>query len=178
MSLSDLASLGSFVSGVAVVASLIYLAIQTRQGVKNQRSIMHHGRTEAARERMMEMSRPELGELMWRVATGDASLSDAEWLRYYFHAYGNVYSYEDSFYQHRSGMFGETEFTSLKKQLAFQFSLPYFRASWQIMRSNFETQFVEFMDAEMKKTAPARRNIAVTLRSLVDKEMEVAGGNR
>lgn len=137
---------------------------------------MHHGRTEAARERMMEMSRPELGTLMWKVSTGDSSISEAEWLRYYFHAYGNVYSYEDSFYQHRNGMFGEAEFASLKKQLAFQFSLPYFRASWQIMRSNFETQFVEFMDAEMKKVVPSRRNIGATLRSLVSEEMEITRG--
>jgi hypothetical protein len=40
MSLSDLASIGNFVSGIAVVESLVYLAIQTRQGVRNQRSII------------------------------------------------------------------------------------------------------------------------------------------
>ena len=34
MSLSDLASLGSFVSGVAVLVSLIYLALQVRQPKK------------------------------------------------------------------------------------------------------------------------------------------------
>ena len=37
MSLSDLAALGSFVSGFAVLASLIYLALQTRQNVKHKR---------------------------------------------------------------------------------------------------------------------------------------------
>jgi hypothetical protein len=42
MSLSDLASLGSFVSGIGVLVSLIYLAIQTRQ---NANQLL---RTEAA----------------------------------------------------------------------------------------------------------------------------------
>ena len=43
MSLSDLASLGSFVSGVAVLISLIYLALQVRQTEKNQQSLMQQG---------------------------------------------------------------------------------------------------------------------------------------
>ena len=37
MSLTDLASLGSFVSGVTVLISLIYLALQVRQAEKNDR---------------------------------------------------------------------------------------------------------------------------------------------
>jgi hypothetical protein len=43
MSLSDLASLGSFVSGVAVTVSLIYLIIQTRQNVRHTRALIQQG---------------------------------------------------------------------------------------------------------------------------------------
>ncbi|HEX3432128.1 MAG TPA: hypothetical protein VHT03_14710 [Rhizomicrobium sp.] len=43
MSLSDLASLGSFVSAFAVLASLVYLALQVRQAEKNQRAILNQG---------------------------------------------------------------------------------------------------------------------------------------
>jgi hypothetical protein len=43
MSLSDLASLGSFVSGVAVTVSLIYLIIQTRQNVRHTRGLVIQG---------------------------------------------------------------------------------------------------------------------------------------
>lgn len=43
MSLSDLASLGSFVSGFAVLVSLVYLALQVRQAEKNQRAVLNHG---------------------------------------------------------------------------------------------------------------------------------------
>lgn len=41
MSLSDLASIGSFVSGVAVLASLIYLALQVRQNTHAHRVTAH-----------------------------------------------------------------------------------------------------------------------------------------
>ena len=45
MSLSDLASLGSFASGVAVTVSLIYLIIQTRQNVRHTRALIQQGAT-------------------------------------------------------------------------------------------------------------------------------------
>jgi len=44
MSHSDLAALGSFTSGIAVVATLVFL-LQIRQTVRNQRSLMQQGRT-------------------------------------------------------------------------------------------------------------------------------------
>jgi hypothetical protein len=37
MSLADLASLGSFISGIAVLVSLVYLAQQIRQSTKHSR---------------------------------------------------------------------------------------------------------------------------------------------
>lgn len=43
LSLSDLASLGSFASGVAVTVSLIYLIIQTRQNVRHTRGLIIQG---------------------------------------------------------------------------------------------------------------------------------------
>ena len=44
MSLSDLASIGSLVSGVAVLGSLIYLALQVRQTDRNQQAAIRHSR--------------------------------------------------------------------------------------------------------------------------------------
>ena len=44
MSLSDLASLGSFVSGIAVLMSLVYLALQVRQTERNQQISIRHSR--------------------------------------------------------------------------------------------------------------------------------------
>ena len=44
MSLSDLAALGSFISGVAVVVTLVFLLVQMRQTNRNQKSLMQQGR--------------------------------------------------------------------------------------------------------------------------------------
>jgi hypothetical protein len=45
MSLSDLAALGSFVSGVAVMVTLIFLLLQMRQANRNQRALMQRMRS-------------------------------------------------------------------------------------------------------------------------------------
>ena len=43
MTLSDLASIGSLVSGLAVLGSLFYLSLQNRQLDRNQRALMNQG---------------------------------------------------------------------------------------------------------------------------------------
>jgi hypothetical protein len=40
MSLSDLAALGSFISGIAVVISFVFLGLQIRQADKNQKEML------------------------------------------------------------------------------------------------------------------------------------------
>ena len=39
MTLTELASIGSFVSGMAVLVSLVYVAIQIRQAERNQQTL-------------------------------------------------------------------------------------------------------------------------------------------
>jgi hypothetical protein len=56
MSLSDLASLGSFVSGVAVVATLVFLGLQMRQTNLNQRALMQQGRSARTADSMLRIS--------------------------------------------------------------------------------------------------------------------------
>ena len=51
MSLTDLASIGSLISSVAVLISLIYLALQVRQAEKNQQASIRQGRANATASR-------------------------------------------------------------------------------------------------------------------------------
>jgi hypothetical protein len=43
MVLSDLASIATAISGLAVTASLIYVGIQTKQNVRHTRALVHQG---------------------------------------------------------------------------------------------------------------------------------------
>jgi len=58
MSLSDLASLGSFVAGFAVLTSLVYLALQVRQSERNQQISIRHSRVSRTVELHLALATP------------------------------------------------------------------------------------------------------------------------
>jgi hypothetical protein len=60
MSLTDLASIGSLVSGVAVLFSLLFVGIQIRQSNRNQRSLMQQGRSVRNVELLLKPTEPRL----------------------------------------------------------------------------------------------------------------------
>jgi hypothetical protein len=66
MSLSDLASLGSFASGLAVTVTLIFLVIQTRQANRNQRALMQQGRAASQVDLLLRYSESYFGRVSLR----------------------------------------------------------------------------------------------------------------
>jgi hypothetical protein len=75
MTLSDLASIGSLVSGVAVLVSLIYLALQVRQAEKNQRALMNQGTVARVSESILGFAQPALNAISTRVHSGGIDFS-------------------------------------------------------------------------------------------------------
>jgi hypothetical protein len=66
MSLSDLASVGSLVSGVAVLGSLIYLALQVRQTERNQQASIRHSRVTRIVDMQLARLDPGVGDAFRR----------------------------------------------------------------------------------------------------------------
>src|SRR5215471_4269187 len=81
MSLSDLASLGSFVSGVAILVSLIYVALQLRQSAKHQRALMHQGYAARVTESLHWFAEPANAELRARIIAGETTFTAEELYR-------------------------------------------------------------------------------------------------
>ena len=88
MSLSDLASLGSFVSGVAVLVSLVFLYVQLRQLAKqvaqaetNQRTMINESYVSRVSESLRWQANPENSSLTIRVMQGDQSFTAEELAR-------------------------------------------------------------------------------------------------
>ena len=104
MSLSDLASIGSLVSGLAVVFSLLFLGLQVRQANRNQRSLMQQGRSARNVDLLMRVTDPKLSEILVRDCQGDETVTDAEYFAMYGYAAAVFWSYEDCFLQFRYGM--------------------------------------------------------------------------
>jgi hypothetical protein len=78
MSLSDLASLGSFVSGFAVLVTLVLLLLQMRQSNQNQRALMSQGNIDRIGNILRWLAEPHIADLDFRAREGETKFTNHE----------------------------------------------------------------------------------------------------
>lgn len=133
MSLSDLASIGSFVSGFAVLASLIFIGAQMRQNnraIKSAASQAH-----AANFQQVLSVAIENGDVahLWRVGLGDLSaLTDDERTRFLVLTSSLFRFYEAARLQWRHGQLDKEHWENIVFQVSDFGSQPGIRAYWAI----------------------------------------------
>ena len=107
MRLSDLASIGSFVSGIAVVVSLVYLALQVRHAQKTQRALMHQARTERVVNAALTSMQTDIAETVTKIVNNN-ELSPREMLQSYYYMRVQVAVVEDALWQYDAGFLDQT----------------------------------------------------------------------
>ena len=152
MTLSDLASIGSLVSGVAVLASLVYLNLQTRQSAINQRSLMQQGRVQMTADWMESISGGEALAITLRGNAGDNTFDVAQYVHYTNQVWAVLFLLENNFIQHRMGVIDEREFSAILGPFRFYAALPGFRAFWLQVHQLFDRPFASFLDGLIEKT--------------------------
>jgi len=151
MLLSDLASLGSFVSGLAVLVSLIYLALQVRQAEKNQQSSIRLARTTRGVDIVLRTTDSAICEASMAVTTGAGT--DIQWLQFFTVISASISHLEDSFFQFRSGLLPGDAFRTFTAQVKSSLARPEVRAFWDTtLRSRFDTEFAAFVDSLIQET--------------------------
>jgi hypothetical protein len=158
MTLSDLASLGSFVSGVAILVSLIYVALQLRQAALHQRALMHQGYAARASENLRWLAEPPNAELLARIYAGETAFTAVELnrLRRLFRTI--IVNAQDVHVQRQFGLLDSMSIDS--SMLAFRDTLsqPVFRAIWLATAPTMAPEFqtvVERMLAEVPIAKPS-----------------------
>src|SRR6202000_3036929 len=135
-----------FVSGVAVLVSLVYLATQVRQATKNARSAIAQGRITRLGGVQPRMAEGSAGEIFARGRRGDETLTPAELARFMAFARAQFWSSEDNFLQHRDGMLSDEMFTSFRASNVGLMRGAGMQAAWEMHRLNFVPEFTAFMD--------------------------------
>jgi hypothetical protein len=158
MSLSDLAALGSFISGVAVLVSLIFLYFQLRQvnaqviqAERNQRALMQQGRANRTSENCFNVAEPDLSSIYGRGVSGDESLTAEQLDQFMMLTRAGLISIEDSFLQNRGGPLDTVAFDSFVAGVRFIFTLPGMRAAWRLSAHQFGKEFASFMNGMMEE---------------------------
>jgi hypothetical protein len=146
MALSDLAALGSFVSGLAVLVSLIYLALQIRQSDRHQRSVGLQARADRLVETYFRLADPEMQEVMNSVQSGDDKITLAQLGQFEAIFKAVMYGADDAFRQHKAGLVSDDVFEGYRASLRDRCAGAGWRAMWKRRRHFWGHEFREFVD--------------------------------
>ncbi len=155
MTIQDLGALGELIGSVAVLATLIYLTLQTRQNTQAiQGQLDAASMTASCNQLMMiatsselaEEQRRDYGDLMARLTTGEVQLV------YNFEATLRLCAWQ--LHQSRRGLLttqGELGLTNLVRTwLTDSRSFPAF---WEQQRDAYSPEFVEWVEEQRAKAA-------------------------
>jgi hypothetical protein len=178
MTLSDLAALGSFVSGVAVTITLVFLLVQTRQSNRNQRAMMQQGRAAQQVDLLLRCASEDMSAVRLRFLAGDLSMNERE-IDTALYTYLAIWrSFEDSFLQHKLGTIGSESFLTDTAIVRFLFTYPSQRATWRLIRARYASDFRDHVNAIMNETKTTQPVLEADLwRQLVKEELAAAGNS-
>ena len=158
MTLSVLASIGSFVNGIAVLASLVFLTLQIRQANKNQRAIIQQGRATRIADFLLHVIEPSLLPAWSAGLRGDRAIGPDRHFQFMYIARARFISFEDSFLQRRNGLMEEGAFQGHMDSFRQVFNEPGLRAAWKLTRTSYDPHFAQLVDriaAEPVRDSPA-----------------------
>jgi hypothetical protein len=150
MSLEDLGNIGEFVAAVAVIVSLMYLAVQVRQGAASVRATMFLTSSTNQAEMASQVVRD--GELarIYRVGQQDfESLTEDEQTQFVIFFATLFRTYEQVFQQDRMGLLDPEVWEGRQEAMVRFLDQPGVRTVWQRRRHAFSKSFRELVDAAL-----------------------------
>jgi hypothetical protein len=151
MDLQALANLGEVVGAVAVVASLLYLAVQVRQGTKAQQTENYAralDRISAMQSRLSQDS--EVSSIFSRGAQDTSNLTAFERVRFTWALYEMFDAFEFMFYTYRNDEIPEEVWARWSQTLAFWLTFPGIQAWWEVRPVSFSATFSGFVETTIE----------------------------
>lgn len=148
MTLSDLASIGSFVSGIAVLASLIFIGAQMLQNNRAVRAVA--SQAHAANFQQILAVAIENGDVarLWRIGLADlTALTDDERTRFLVLASSLFRFYEAARLQWRHGQLDKEHWENIVFQVSDFGSQPGIRAYWNIRKRWHSMEFRRWFES-------------------------------
>jgi hypothetical protein len=110
MTLSDVGSIATAISGLSVTASLIYLAIQTRQNLRHTRALIHQGTAARTINLLIGLMDSEI-VAAWIEGNGGTPTPELIRQRQFENHCGTaMVAMEDYFSQHEEGLLSDEQF--------------------------------------------------------------------
>ena len=110
MTLSDIATFSTAISGLAVTASLIYLALQTHQNAKHTRALIQQGRVNGIVTQYIDMADADLAAAHIVGNGGIATPDEIRRRQFWLECVGTLVRLDDTFSQHEEGLVSDDQF--------------------------------------------------------------------
>jgi hypothetical protein len=144
------------IAAVAVVASIVYLALQIRQSERIQRATVQQGRADRASHRAMIMAAPELASVVQKGMAGERGLTREEFNQWTLISRSLFLTVEDSYLQHKAGLLDEAAFRSFEAGARSFLASPGLRASWRLAQKQYGVETRDFISSILNQSPAAR----------------------
>src|SRR5215472_10615495 len=141
MSLSDLASLGTFVSGLAVLASLVFLFFQmqqmreqVKQTERNQQALIQQGVRTRGAQLQLTRTEPSAADAYAKGVSGAEDISTTQYEQFSGYVSAYLVHLEDAFFQHKRGLLTDDAFLTVRGGLKGMLARPGVRQYWENSR--------------------------------------------
>ena len=156
MTLSDFAMLSTAVSGIAVTASLIYLAMQTYQNSKHTKALLQQGQADRVVTTLVAMANPDLAAA-WIAGNGGSVTPEAvKGLQFAQLCNALVYDMADFHNQHVDGLARGEQFGGAcigYSTLLQQSGMRAYWMAWKNGRTLVAPKFIAWVDGLAAKPA-------------------------
>ncbi len=159
MTFEELGGLGEFISAIAVVASLVYVAIQLRQNTRSLRtasfqSVLHDA---GLYSRMMAQD-AEVTSLYLRGVESYCDLDPVDKHRFGMLMLGTVWSFEVALSLHEEGIYTDSRLQAQLGHLLSELTTPGGAEWWEENAARMDRKARDYIDARRSQARPTTQH--------------------
>jgi len=148
--LDALGNIGDFVGGIAVIITLIYLAVQVRQNTRSTRlASMQSAMLAAQNVGILPAQDRDLARVVRVGLARPDELTEDEYQQFRYFLMNMLRVHEDMFVQHRAGVVDDETWMARSSSLRTIFSMPGGRRVWNSSNA-YRDDFRAWMESELR----------------------------
>ena len=147
MNWEAIAAISQIIGTIAVVVSLLYLAVQIKSQARESRIDSVHELNEAFRSAITAFQNAELASLFVRGKENFETLEESERLQFISMVQGIMRVWEDAYRQHKEKRLDKVVWKAMVIQFSGYMSLPGVMSVWTIRKNAYSEDFRAFVDS-------------------------------
>lgn len=146
MTLEEMYFVSQIIAATAIVASLLFVAMQLRQADRTQRAAMHQNRTQRGMDLALRAAAPELAEAVGRFIRQDEKATPENFLQVMGVLRAMILNLDDVAWQHKAGMLDKATLDNTVTPMRRIFSQRGIRGLWQMTRGTYSAETAALVD--------------------------------